>query len=179
MTERLLALDPNSRGFGYAVFEGPKRLIDWGLKYVGTENKSARTVLEIRRLVDFVKPNVLVLEDVSLLDCKLRARIRELITTVLQEAVHWPVRVVPVSRQRVYTLLGTEQEATKYEAAIWLATHYRELTALLPPKRRSWENEHPRFSIFDAATLAMGYYHQSNLLTFNHEKENTHQNPGA
>ncbi len=179
MTERLLALDPNSRGFGYVVFEGPKRLVDWGLKHVGTENKNARTVREIRRLVEFSKPDVLVLEDVSLLDCRLRRRIRELITTVFQEAVNWPVRVVPISRQRVYALLGTEQEATKYEAAIWLATHYRELTPLLPAKRRSWENEHPRFSIFDAATLAIGYYHQTNVLTFDHEKENTDQNPGA
>lgn len=32
--KRVLAIDPNSRGFGFAVLEGPDRLIDWGVVHV-------------------------------------------------------------------------------------------------------------------------------------------------
>ena len=28
----VLAIDPSTRGFGFAVLEGPNRLIDWGVK---------------------------------------------------------------------------------------------------------------------------------------------------
>ncbi len=33
--ERVLAIDPNSRGFGFAVLEGGARLIDWGIRDTG------------------------------------------------------------------------------------------------------------------------------------------------
>ena len=34
--QRVLAIDPYSNGFGFAVLEGPKRLIDYGIKKVGS-----------------------------------------------------------------------------------------------------------------------------------------------
>jgi len=30
--KRILAIDLRSRSFGFAVFEGPTRLLDWGVK---------------------------------------------------------------------------------------------------------------------------------------------------
>ena len=38
--ERVLAIQPTTRGFGFAVFEGPQEPIDWGVKEV-RKNKNA------------------------------------------------------------------------------------------------------------------------------------------
>jgi len=35
---RVLAIDPSTRGFGFAVLEGPSRLIDWGVKETRSKN---------------------------------------------------------------------------------------------------------------------------------------------
>lgn len=41
---RVLAIDPSTRGFGFAVLEGPNRLIDWGVKETKVDKK--RKILE-------------------------------------------------------------------------------------------------------------------------------------
>ena len=40
---RVLAIDPSTRGFGFAVLEGPERLIDWGVKETKID-KNKRTL---------------------------------------------------------------------------------------------------------------------------------------
>ena len=32
--QRIIAIDPTTKGFGFAVMEGPEDLIDWGIKEV-------------------------------------------------------------------------------------------------------------------------------------------------
>lgn len=36
---RVLAIDPSTRGFGFAVLEAPNRLIDWGVKEARTDKQ--------------------------------------------------------------------------------------------------------------------------------------------
>src|SRR5205809_8046246 len=59
---RVLAIDPSTRGFGFAVFEGPNRLIDWGVKETKTD-KNRRSLKLISELMEQYQPSVLVLED--------------------------------------------------------------------------------------------------------------------
>ena len=58
----VLAIDPSTRGFGFAVLEGPNRLIDWGVKET-KKNKNARALKLIEDLIDVYLPNVIVVED--------------------------------------------------------------------------------------------------------------------
>ena len=60
--QRVLSIDPSTRGFGYAVLEGPDRLIDWGVKETRTD-KSKRAPASIAELIELYQPRVLVLED--------------------------------------------------------------------------------------------------------------------
>jgi RNase H-fold protein (predicted Holliday junction resolvase) len=57
---RVLAIDPSTRGFGFAVLEGPNRLIDWGVKET-KKNKNARTLKLIDELIDRYLPSVMSL----------------------------------------------------------------------------------------------------------------------
>jgi len=62
--ERILALDPISRGFGFAVLEvSGDRLIEWGVLHCGRKPKDmARAVL---RLVGRLTPTTIAIEDPS------------------------------------------------------------------------------------------------------------------
>jgi len=46
---RVLAIDPSTRGFGFAVLEGPDRLIDWGVKETKVD-KNRRSLEADRRV---------------------------------------------------------------------------------------------------------------------------------
>jgi hypothetical protein len=37
---RVVAIDPATRGFGFAVLEGANRLIDWGVKETKTDKEA-------------------------------------------------------------------------------------------------------------------------------------------
>jgi Holliday junction resolvasome RuvABC endonuclease subunit len=60
--KRVLALDPTHPGCGFAVLEGPDRLIDWGV--TGTTCRSDRVLLaRIDQVIEDYSPDVVVVED--------------------------------------------------------------------------------------------------------------------
>jgi hypothetical protein len=58
---RVLGFHPNARGFGWVVFEGPFRPIDWGL-VSARKDKNATSLKRLDRLLTRFAPEVLVLE---------------------------------------------------------------------------------------------------------------------
>ena len=60
---RVLALDPTSRGLGFAVLEGAARLIDWGTKDAGRAD-SMLALRHVAALLDHYRPDAVVVEDV-------------------------------------------------------------------------------------------------------------------
>jgi RNase H-fold protein (predicted Holliday junction resolvase) len=58
----VIAIDPSTRGFGFAVLEGPERLVDWGVKETRTD-KNRRSLELIADLIEIYQPRVLVVED--------------------------------------------------------------------------------------------------------------------
>ena len=58
---RVLAVDPSTRGFGFAILEGPDRLIDWAVKETKV-NKNAKSLKLIDDLIDRYQPSVVVVE---------------------------------------------------------------------------------------------------------------------
>jgi len=60
--QRVLALDPTSRGFGFVVLEGPGRLVDWGVKDIRADKEQA-TLEKVKELIELYRPGVLVAED--------------------------------------------------------------------------------------------------------------------
>jgi RNase H-fold protein (predicted Holliday junction resolvase) len=56
---RVLAIDPSTRGFGFAVLEGPDRLIDWGVKETKMD-KNRRALKLIAQLIEQYEPSTVV-----------------------------------------------------------------------------------------------------------------------
>jgi Holliday junction resolvasome RuvABC endonuclease subunit len=77
----MLAIDPATRGFGFAVLEGPNRLIDWGVKETKTDKKR-RTLKLIAELIDWYRPGIIVLEDISAQQSRRCNRVESLIEAI-------------------------------------------------------------------------------------------------
>lgn len=154
---RLFAMDPTHKGFGYAVFELPFQLVEWGLARI-TGEKHAGAVAEFKKLLDRFRPDAVVLEDVDAPGSRRRPRIRRLIESLVALARGRGIPVTTVARSAVLTCFSSgEEQATKYSIAQRLVGHFPELAGQLPPPRKPWQSEDERMSVFDALALAVTY----------------------
>src|SRR5215831_10039059 len=151
---RVLAVDPSTRGFGFAILEGPDRLIDWGVREtkVDKKRKSLRFIAE---LIDRYQPSVFVVEDYTRKGSRRCGRVRELINDISQLAVKRKVKVRSFSRAKVKQAFSETDASTKYEIAVAIAKRFPELVPRLPRFRKPWMSEDYRMSIFDAVGFGL------------------------
>jgi hypothetical protein len=145
----LLAIDPTSRGFAFAVLEAPAFLVDWGSKSATTESDVVR---KVDTLLSRYQPDVLVLEDLAADGARRRKRARREIELLERRALKRGVRVERVSRLGVLDTFAPEK--SKYDVAVRLAEMFPVLANGLPRKRNTWRPEDARMSVFDAVGFA-------------------------
>ena len=155
---RILAIAPLSRGLGYAVMEGPGKLVACGNKAI-LRDKNAKALAWVNRFIQFYQPDVLVLPNVTAADTRRAKRIKTLSRKIVAWAGKQPLKVRLVSVTQVRMQLVGEFRATKFAVARTLAEKFpTELGTRLPPKRRPWMSEDPRMDIFDAVGLAVAFW---------------------
>jgi len=155
---RILAIAPLSRGLGYAVMEGPDKLVACGNKAI-LRDKNAKALAWVNRFIQFYQPDVLVLPNVTAADTRRATRIKTLHRKIVAWADKKKVKVRLVSVTQVRTHLLGEPMGTKFAVARTLAEKFpTELGTRLPPKRRPWMSEDPRMDIFDAVGLAVAFW---------------------
>jgi hypothetical protein len=154
---RILALDLRMRRFGYAVFEGPRRLLDSGATSQVPSGRDPAPVSQWRigELLKLWTPEAIVVKREVWESLTGKPPVEYFARILTQEAI---------ARSTEIRLLGRDQLAwsfrnlgcqTKYEVASVLVQAFPELAWKLPTERKPWESEDPRMSIFDAA--AIGY----------------------
>ena len=154
----MIAIAPLSRGLGYAVMEGPDKLVACGNKAI-LRDKNAGALAWVNRFMQFYQPDVLVLPNVTAADTRRAARIKTLHRQIVAWAGKKNVKVRLVSVTQVRTQLLRDSKGTKFAVAQMLASKYpTELGLRLPPKRRPWMSEDPRMDIFDAVSLAVAFW---------------------
>lgn len=155
---RILAIDPNARGFGFVVLEGADRLVDWGLRDV-RRDRDRRTLDRVRELLDLYRPDVLVTEDIGVRDSRRRPRAQHLILQLHDLARSAGVRPHAVRRSRVHEAFGQLGATTKHAIARVIASRFPELLPHRPPFRKPWMSEDQRMAIFDAGAFAVASLH--------------------
>lgn len=157
-SKRVLAISLSSRGFGYACLEGRSRLVDYGSKAFYERFKNVWLLGKAAKLVQRNAPDILVLQDISAKDKARSKRVRELHRQLMALSKEQGIKMVKRSGKQVRLALLNDEQATKHELATHVAAVFPdELGSRLPPKRRSYDNEHPRMDYFDAAGLAVAF----------------------
>jgi hypothetical protein len=94
--KRILAIDPITRGFGFAVLDGPKLLVDWGVRATKPSPKPIeRALREVAKLLEGYSPDRVVVEDCLRGGSRLGKRSQRLIERVVRLADE---RDIPVHR---------------------------------------------------------------------------------
>ena len=158
--KRVLALDVRPRSFGYAVFEGPTLLLDWGVQSFRHGRNAVRIPLatKIAALLEDFQPAEVVAKEPPSRKKVNRARTRKILELVRHKASLRGIRTRVFKRRAASKLFGGEERLTKHQIATALAERFAELRPVLPPKRKPWESEDYRMSIFDAAALGVAYF---------------------
>ena len=155
---RILAISPLSRGIGYAVMEGPDKLVACGNKAI-LRDKNAGSLAWVEKFIQFYQPDVLVLPDVNAADTRRAARIKILQRNILAVAKKRQLKVRLISSTQVRGNVLGDAKATKFAVAQMLVGKFPvELETRLPPKRRPWMSEDPRMDIFDAVGMAVAFW---------------------
>lgn len=150
---RVLAVDPTTRGFAYAVFEDCRCLIDWGAIQVRGDKRTG-CLARLDQLLGRLHAATLVIEDPSDPRSRRATRVRQVLFAMEREAKRRGLTVRRITRaevRRAFRAWGS----TKYEIALRIAEFLPELAPRLPRKRKPWESETERMSIFDAASFAL------------------------
>ena len=154
---RILAIALSARGFGFVVMEGQKTIIECGGR-VADGDKNAQSLAKTIKLLNFYRPDVLVLQDVEAKGSRRYPRIKTLNRQIKGVAEKQKVEVKLISKKQLRSLLLGNPRGTKQEMAEVLATQFPdELASRLPPKRKPWKSEDARMDIFDAMALAVAF----------------------
>ena|ERR1035437_227790 len=145
---RLLSIDLTAKGFGFALLDAKRGLLDWGFSAVPATDDSVfmtRVIAKIAR----GGPTAIVLENFTPTKGRENALRRR--DMVMALATDRRLGMCHVSRTIVRRILGVN---TKAEIAQQLAGKFPELQSRMPPERRRWMNEDERMHIFDALSFA-------------------------
>jgi hypothetical protein len=154
-TRCILAVDARPIRFGYAAFEGPTRLIDFGVRrWVSPQQASAR----IAALLASTRPRIIVLRKISTHSSRNRLRTKNVIRAICRAAQRSSIRIAFVTEQQLKNHFLKDGTRTKYQIAASLARKFPELLWRLPAQRKAWETEHWRMPIFDATALGVVHF---------------------
>ena len=153
--KRILAIDLRSRSFGFAVFEGPTRLLDWGVKSFrqGVNEPTIPASEKLAGLMDDFCPSTIVLKKRDS-ETKKRAEMRN---ALMREGTKRRIPIRLLSRNGVKDTFP-DCNRNKYTIAAALTKQLPELAPKLPQVRKIWNSEDYRMSIFDAAALGVAYF---------------------
>jgi hypothetical protein len=158
---RVLALDLHPRSFGYVVAESPDRLLDWGVRSRRRRAGSADALIRrLKPLLRLWKPAVVVLRE-PLRVRPLNPQKKRLLARIITAAKSQRVRVEMLKTRPT----DRAEKLTKYARAQAVVKRFSILAYKLPPKRKPWESEDYRMSMFTAATLAMAQLRITNATT--------------
>lgn len=148
--KKIIAFDVRARRFGFAVFEAPDELLDWGVKSFrhGVNAVKVPASQKVATLLSDFRPDVVVVEKPPLHEDSW------LMGTILRLARKENISVRTVSRATVRKRFPG-QERNKHGIAMVLSDRFPELADRIPPKRKPWQSEDYRMSIFDATALGL------------------------
>lgn len=162
--ERLLALDLHPSSFGFAVFDGPSELIDWGIKSSKHRGKDVKIPIlqKLAGLINRHEPEIIVIKAPR----TALVRGHALVVVELARRHRIKMRMIPgAAIRRAFP----QHSRNKYQIATAIAEQFSELSPRLGARRKVWQSERYSMSIFDAAATGLSYFtHEGRSCVYRH-----------
>lgn len=161
--ERILALEIRPRVTGFAVFEAPARLLDWGRrKHKGRQGTLSRIASKrISALMELHQPSIIIARTRHVTSSRGRNKIAAILRIVRREGKKRSVMVQTIRADSVRDFFASHQCTSKHQRATLIARWFPELSWKLPPTRKMWKSEDHRMVIFDAVATALTFMNRS------------------
>lgn len=149
---RVLCVDLRLQRFGYAVFKGPHTLLDWGVRtFAHGAGTLVRRLAVLHLMYD---PSLIIVRKAG------RSLHRQSIKVMKAFVSRVSITMQFVDRFALRVFFSTDQKRDKHEVARMVVERFPELAWRLPPKKKLWQAEAVRQSVFDAASLGVFYFAQ-------------------
>ena len=156
----VLSIIFNTRGFGYALFEGVVAPVDWGIKTVKDKNDYFE---HVRLLLHLFEPSVVVLQDCAGKLARCTDTIQRVVNSIAKLAKKKDIRILRYSRADIRASFAYYGAFNKDEIARAIADVLPEFAPRVPPMRKLWMREDYRMGLFDALSLAFTFYSKEHL----------------
>ncbi|HZK68586.1 MAG TPA: hypothetical protein VFC36_03215 [Paludibacter sp.] len=153
--ERMIAIHPNTMGFGYVILNEKGEILDYGIVSIRPVQND-RCLARIKEIVCYYQPEILILEDSK--NSNKSERIKKLIERIC-DCGKDKFKIYQYSREQIrdtFNLFGTRN---KYEISKKISEAYPQLKSKLPDKRKPWEPENYYQGIFDALALVLTHHY--------------------
>ena len=156
----ILALDVRHSRIGYALFSGPKRLLDWGASTVpsGCKNRTRWIQRKMERLLRQGAPVRVVAREQRRKRLPRNATAKPILKAIQSVAETEGVPMHSIWRDEIRSAFRIFKARTKDEIACVLVGIFPEMLIRLPPKRKKWQTESHRMIIFDAIATGFAYW---------------------
>lgn len=140
------------------VFEGPLTILDWGISHEIDERSSLER--RLTSLQSLFTPSIILARATDKPTQLSRPTFHSTLHTLNAFAKSVLVTVLLIEESSIRGFFSKETRINKHDIALMVADRFPELSWRLPPKRKSWQSEPTRQSIFDAASLGIYYFAQ-------------------
>lgn len=151
-----LVLYPNTFGIGYVICDGPKEILDFGLKKVRPISHY-KYLKKVKWLLDFCKPNLVILSDYK--NRSISNRQKKIIDAIVEKAKADNLNLQSYSRSQIKNVFASFDASTKYDIAMTILGWYPELKNKQPHRRLPWMAEHYQMGVFDAFALMLTHFY--------------------
>ena len=157
-TPVVLSIYPNSRGFGYSVHEKALKVIDTQVISIRPIS-NAIALKRIKEIIDYYKPEIVVLEDYNGMSSRKSNRVQKLIDIISKYAKKTEVYVKTYSRADIRFVFSSFNAHTKHEIATVITENVPFMKNRIMKKRKTTETEKYMASSFDAVSLGITHYY--------------------
>lgn len=154
LSARYLAVDIRPRSIGFVVMDNTS-VIDSGIRRCDQSRFDDCLGDRFDRLLQLYEPKAVILRDGRSLGGDLKKG--KIAQAIRQVAKRRTIDLATVRLATVQQYFRRHDAKTKHQVAIVVTSLLPELAWKLPHKRKPWESEHYRMSIFDAAALLIAY----------------------
>lgn len=156
--KRVLSIYPTYRGFGFTIFDGANNLLDWG--HSGVEKQDFEILKKrVETLIEYYQPELIISQDIQPPDFDRSQKTSQTIRDLKQICIKHRIHFQTISRSEIKNVFIQFDAYTKHQRATAIASFLPVLDNTLPSKRKPWQSEDLRMSIFDSASLALTYFY--------------------